>query len=321
MERRRLLLGLPAAFIASRVLAQPSGPLVAVRNFNNVMIAVTDLSRSIAFYQKLFGTPVRQSDDAVFHVGGEAQFFALTQARAGARAEILSYGLGVDGFAADRLAQALTGHGGAEPRITMRGDTPELFLNDPNGVRMQLQDARYMRGSGPRGEVLSPAARSVDRPAFDLRTINHVTLNTTEGAKSLAFYRDIFGLTIQSHQGTTITMGIGSTRQSVVFNTAANGGGTGGINHVCFTIKDFDPAHAMGVLTDSGLEPIEFGNASLIKPLTCRVRLRQRAANGGGPTSPLGTPELYFTDPDNIAIQLQDVSYCGGSGWLGQICS
>lgn len=318
MERRRLLLGLPATFIASGVLAQPSGPLVAVQHFNNVMIAVSDLPRSIAFYQKLFGTPIRQSDAAVFRVGDGAQFFALTQANAGA--QILSYGLGVDDFVADRVAQALAAHAGAEPRITRRGDTPEFFLNDPNGVRIQLQDSRYMHGSGPRGEVLSPAS-GTGRPAFDLRTINHVTLNTTEGAKSLAFYRDFFGLTIQSRQGTTVTMEIGSTRQSVVFNTAANGGGTGGINHVCFTIKDFDPAHAMGILINNGLEPIEFGNASLIKPLTCRVRFRQRAANGGGPTSPLGTPELYFTDPDNIAIQLQDVSYCGGSGWLGQICS
>jgi catechol 2,3-dioxygenase-like lactoylglutathione lyase family enzyme len=316
MDRRRVLLGLPATFIASGVLAQPSGPLVAARRFNNVMIAVSDLPRSISFYQKLFGAPASQPDAAIFLVGKAPQFFALTQARAGAKPEILSYGLAVDDFAAERVAQLLAGH---EPRITMRGGTPELFLNDPNGVKIQLQDSRYIHGSGVRGDVLPPA--SGGRPAFDLQTINHVTLNTTEGTKSLAFYQELFGLAVQSRQGTSVTMGIGSTRQSVVFNTAANGGGTGGINHVCFTIRDFDPARAMGVLTDSGLEPIEFGNASLIKPLTCRVRLRQRAANGGGPTSPLGTPELYFTDPDDIAIQLQDVSYCGGSGWLGQICS
>ncbi len=321
MERRRLLLGLPATLIGSRVLAQPSGPPVAVRRFNNVMIAVPDLARSIAFYQKLFGAPVRQSDDAIFRVGNESQFFALTQARTGDKPEILSYGLAVDDFAPTRLAQLLTGHDGTEPHVTMRGDTQELFLNDPNGVRMQLQDSRYVHGSGQRGDVLSPGPRSEEHPAFDLQTINHVTLNTTEGTKSLAFYQRLFGLRVQARQGTTITMGIGSTRQSVVFNTAANGGGVGGINHVCFTIKNFDPGRAMGLLTDNGLEPIEFGNSSLIKPLTCRVRLRQRAANGGGPTSPLGTAELYLTDPDNIAIQLQDVSYCGGSGWLGQICS
>jgi hypothetical protein len=43
-----------------------------------------------------------------------------------------------------------------------------------------------------------------------------------------------------------------------------------------------------------------------------------RMENRGGAKE--GTPELYFTDPDNIRIQIQDVSYCGGSGRLGQIC-
>ncbi len=314
MERRGLLLGLPAAFVASAALAQPSGLPIAVRRYSNVMIAVSDLGRSVSFYQTLFGTPISQPDAAIFRVG--PQFFALTQAGAGAKPEILSYGLAVDNFAVEPLAQLLAGY---EPRITMRGDTPELFLRDPNGVKLQLQDSRYMHGSGPRGDVLPPLR--VGRAAFDLQTVNHVTLNTTEGTKSLAFYGELFGLKVQSRQGSTVSMGIGSTRQSVTFNAAANTGGVGGINHVCFTIKNFDPGRAMGLLIDNGLEPIEFGNSSLIKPLTCRVRLRQRAANGGGPTSPLGTAELYLTDPDNIAIQLQDVSYCGGSGWLGQICS
>ena len=320
MRRRQLLLGMPATLaLSSTVSAQPSGLPVAVRGYNNVMIAVSDLARSVSFYRKLFGSPIAQPDATIFRVG--SQFFALTQARAGAKPEILSYGLAVDDFVPARLAQILTGHAGAEPSITMRGDTPELFLNDPNGVRIQLQDSRYVHGSGPRGDGLPSGPRGEVRPAFDLQTINHVTLNTTEGTKSLAFYQELFGLRIQSRQGSTVSMGIGSSHQSVTFNAAANTGGVGGINHVCFTIKNFDPGRAMGLLIDNGLEPIEFGNSSLIKPLTCRVRLRQRAANGGGPTSPLGTAELYFTDPDNLAIQLQDVSYCGGSGWLGQICS
>jgi hypothetical protein len=33
-----------------------------------------------------------------------------------------------------------------------------------------------------------------------------------------------------------------------------------------------------------------------------------------------GTPELYFTDPDGLLIQLQDTKYCGGAGSLGEIC-
>jgi len=30
---------------------------------------------------------------------------------------------------------------------------------------------------------------------------------------------------------------------------------------------------------------------------------------------------LYFTDPDGLLIQLQDVSYCGGGGFLGNVCA
>ena len=30
--------------------------------------------------------------------------------------------------------------------------------------------------------------------------------------------------------------------------------------------------------------------------------------------------ELTFRDPDNILVQLQDVTYCGGEGKLGERC-
>jgi hypothetical protein len=40
-----------------------------------------------------------------------------------------------------------------------------------------------------------------------------------------------------------------------------------------------------------------------------------RMPDRGG--APKGTPELYFTDPDGIRLQIQDVRYSGGSGYLG----
>ena len=29
---------------------------------------------------------------------------------------------------------------------------------------------------------------------------------------------------------------------------------------------------------------------------------------------------LYFTDPDGLLMQIQDVTYCGGGGVLGSVC-
>jgi hypothetical protein len=33
-----------------------------------------------------------------------------------------------------------------------------------------------------------------------------------------------------------------------------------------------------------------------------------------------GVTQVYTADPDNLRIQLQDVSFCGGSGALGNVC-
>jgi hypothetical protein len=48
-------------------------------------------------------------------------------------------------------------------------------------------------------------------------------------------------------------------------------------------------------------------------PMKSYISLRM--PNRGGAEG--GTPELYFTDPDGLLIQLQDVTYCGGGGYLG----
>jgi catechol 2,3-dioxygenase-like lactoylglutathione lyase family enzyme len=321
LTRRHALLALGAAMAAPRVLAQPAPRAIPTRRLNNVMIAVSDVDRSAAFYGKLFGAPVRQGDTAVFRVGEGPHFFALVPARGGAKPGYLSYGMTVADFDAEQVKRMLADLGATGAEISRRGDTPELFVPDASGIKIQLQHTAYGYGSGERGDMLPPAPVAATPAVFQLKTLNHVTLTITNGPREKEFYQSMFGLPIRAMQGTGGTFAIGEGTDGVVFSTTANTPNvTPGINHVCFTIENFDAERVMRTLIDNGFEPIEAGIAALIKPLTCRVRWRQRANNGGGPTSPLGTPELYFTDPDNIPIQLQDVSYCGGSGRLGQIC-
>jgi catechol 2,3-dioxygenase-like lactoylglutathione lyase family enzyme len=321
MTRRSALIALSSTMVSPRAMAQQTKAAIQTRRLNNVMIAVSNLERSSAFYEKLFGAAVRQGEAAVFRVGEGPHFFALTTAAGGTKPGFLSYGMTVADFDAERVMRTLAdlGFGGAQ--ITRRGDTPELFVPDPNGIRVQLQHTTYGYGSGARGEIFPPAPATTARPAFGLKTINHVTLTIANGPREKEFYQTALGLPVRAMQGAGATLAIGEGTDGVVFNgTANNPNATSGINHVCFTIENFDPERVMAILIENGLVPIESGIPALVKPLTCWVRWRQRANNGGGPTSPLGTPELYFTDPDNIRIQIQDVSYCGGSGRLGQIC-
>jgi catechol 2,3-dioxygenase-like lactoylglutathione lyase family enzyme len=319
MTRRGTLLAHTASIMSPPSMAQPTP--IQTRRLNNVMISVSNLERSKAFYERFFGPSVRLGDTLIFRVGDGPHFFALTPVKSGAKPDFLSYGMTVVDFDVERINRTLAEHGIANAEITRRGDTPELFLNDPNGIKVQLAHTSYGYGSGVRGDVLPPAPAVTVRPAFQIKTINHVTFTIANGAREKQFYQGVFGLPIRALQGDGVTLAIGEGTDGIVFNAAANNSNVvSNINHVCFTIENFDVERVMAVLIENGLDPIEQGVPALIKPLTCRVRWRQRANNGGGSSSPLGTPEVYFTDPDNIRIQIQDVSYCGGSGRLGQIC-
>jgi catechol 2,3-dioxygenase-like lactoylglutathione lyase family enzyme len=321
VTRRSALLALSATMVSPGLMAQQARPVIQTRRLNNVIIAVANLERSTAFYEKLLGPSVRQDDTVVFRVGEGPHFFALRAVKSGAKPDFLSYGMTVADFDAERTMRTLADLGIGGAQITRRGDTPELFVPDPNGIKIQLQHTTYGYGSGARGDTLPPAPKAAARSAFQPKSINHVTLTIANGAREREFYQTVFGLPIRAMQGDGVTLAIGEGTDGIVFNpTTNNPNAISGINHACFTIENFDAERVMAILTDIGLEPIETGIPALVKPLTCRVRWRQRANNGGGPTSPLGTPEVYFTDPDNIRHQIQDMSYCGGSGRLGQIC-
>src|ERR1700736_6359346 len=146
MTRRSALLALSATMVSPGLMAQQTRPAIQTRRLNNVMIAVSNLERSTAFYAKLFGPPVRQGDAVVFRVGGA--------------------------------------------QITRRRDTPELFVPDPNGIKVQLQHTTYGYGSGARGDLFPPAPTAVARSAFQLKSINHVTLTIANGAREKEFYSD-----------------------------------------------------------------------------------------------------------------------------------
>src|SRR6202521_1592578 len=256
MTRRSALLALSATMVSPGLRAQQTGPVIQTRRLNNVMIAVSDLDRSTAFYEKLFGPPVRQGDAIVFRIGEGPHFFALTAVTGGAKPDFLSYGMTVADFDAERVMRTLADLGVSGAQITRRRDTPELFVPDPNGIKIQLQHTTYGYGSGARGDVSPPAPTAVARSAFQLKSINHVTLTIANGAREKEFYQTVFGLPIRAMQGDGVTLAIGEGTDGIVFNAAANNpNAISGINHVCFTIENFDAERVMAILIDNGLEP------------------------------------------------------------------
>ena len=84
MTRRSLLLSLPGLAVARRLLAQQASPL-RIGGLHQVTLAVSDLERSLDFYQAVFGMPVQAREDGkiILRIGNGPHFLALTEAGSG----------------------------------------------------------------------------------------------------------------------------------------------------------------------------------------------------------------------------------------------
>src|SRR5881396_2313626 len=343
ISRRRLLVSLPAFVMAPRALLQARKPQIQARGINHVTLQVSDLKRSLDFYQGLFGMPVisRQGTTELnLRVGDGPQFLGLSSARSNAP-NINHICLAVENFDIDRLKSILRQHGitegeASEPmrmRVRMRGPeaggakegTAEFSVRDPDGLVVQLQDARYCGGAGVLGEVCSQPEPSPKKGLIRLRDWNHTTNFVSDPERSRKFYQDLFGFRIQAYQGPgSPVFNVGKSGQFLVWGGGGGGarGGAGaaarsaGINHFCWTMENFDPEKVIKTLESYGIKPR--GSAQGAPPPLVHY-ISMRMENRGGAKE--GTPELYFTDPDGLAVQLQDAKYCGGGGVLGDVCT
>lgn len=332
---RRSLLGSFGYLAASRVLsAQAVAPPIRVRSLNHMTLAVADPVRSQQFYQGLFGLPVqaRQGATTVLRIGSGPQFVALNKVAANAKAAIHHFCMTVDNFDSERIMQKLTAHGltkaeGAtmEPLkawVRVRREdtggakegTPELYFTDPDGIVVQLQDTTYCGGAGYSGSVCLAKPEPPPRKGLlAVQAFSHFTITVSNPQRSRDFYQALFGLPIQTYQGPTPALAVGPGPQFLMF--AGGPAAKPNIGHGCFTIDGFDPDKVLKTLSDFGITAR--GDArGPVGPLKSYVSMRMEDRGGARD----GTPELYFTDPDGILMQLQDVIYCGGGGYFGEVC-
>jgi catechol 2,3-dioxygenase-like lactoylglutathione lyase family enzyme len=208
-------------------------------------------------------------------------------------------------------------------QVSTRDGAQLVYAGDPDGIAFQLQDPSYCGGTGPLGNRCAPPQASPKKGLIALKGYSHCTVFATDAQRSNAFYQQLFGLKFRSYQGpTSPTLAVGPRVEFLMFT----GGGTArgaapappraaSINHFCMTLERFDADAVIRTLESYGIKPRE-SQTGPVGPM--RHYISMRMENRGGAKE--GTPELYFTDPDGILVQLQDVRYCGGAGVLGDVC-
>ena len=306
---------------------------------NHVELIVRDPQRTIEFYQGLFGLPIqaRREGTTILRLGDGPQFMAVRAVRAGENPALGRLGIAVDPFDIEGTSAALEAAGmtssgeGVPTDMAMRvwtvtrppangdGPTRELFAGDPNALVFQVVDRSHCGASGAAGNRCGIAERSPTPGLIQLRDLSHFTCRVTDAQRSQDFFRDVFGLSVQVYQATTPALGFGGGPQFLMFigggATTPGGQPQGAIDHVCFTMDGFDTEEVLATLADHGIRPQAQGEA---RDTPLRSFVSMRMPNRGGAEE--GTPELYFVDPDGLVIQLQDTTYCGGGGVLGDLC-
>src|SRR6185436_9138561 len=114
INRRELLLSIPALAAAPRLFSQDAKPpAIPVKAINHFELSVSDMKRSIDFYQGLFGMPVqaRWGDSVLMSIGKGPQFMLLNPAGSNPPSIAPRLGLSVENFNADRIVGMLEKQG------------------------------------------------------------------------------------------------------------------------------------------------------------------------------------------------------------------
>lgn len=335
--RRNLLAAMPVLALAPMSCAVESGPVpVAVRKLHSFRIRSRDVVRSVGFYQDVFGAPVqaRQGDEVVLRVGDGPHDFSISPAEPGEAPTIAHMGLSVADFDVDAAQEQLRAFGvepGPGPQspadrlavgltswVRQRsGGTRELYFADVEGLIYHLSSPMDCGGDGALGDVCDTVEPAPSTGMFQLVDYNHFTNFTANRGRANDFHRQVFGKEFQACQGPNApVVGVGDGFQFLMYAGASEEGPPENpalIHHVCFSMRDFDIDSILAQLTSYGLRPRPDGAET--EPLMHWVGMRMPNPEG----FEIGAPDVYFSDPDGIFIQMQDPSYCGG-GYLGENC-
>jgi catechol 2,3-dioxygenase-like lactoylglutathione lyase family enzyme len=344
LTRRALLAAAPAAAVfgsLSRTAFAQGAPGIRLQKINCFELRSSDVERTVALYQELFGMPVqsRHGGRVCLRIGEGPAFMAVRPLEAGETPAFTYIGYSVEGFDVTTQQAALNALGyetidppalsapGIENTmktwVRMRGDTPELYFSDARGLIVQLSGSEYCGGTGPLGADCA-APETVSAGLFALNEINHFTVFCSDGDGANKYYQDTFGLKVQAYQGPNgqgpngPVTGIGDGYQFVMYAGGTPPGqqpGPANIDHGCMNMHGFNVENIIAKLESKGFTKRPDGQRRA-DPLQHYVSLRM--PDRGGVEG--GTPELYFTDHDGLSMQLQDPSYCGGGGYLGNEC-
>jgi catechol 2,3-dioxygenase len=266
--------------------------LPATLRLGAVHLTVTDLDRSVAFYEEAIGLRLHRRDGAVAAMGvGEEVLLVLheepTARRAGRHAGLYHYALLFPSreelaHAALRLAATQTPIQGASDH----GTHEAIYLPDPNGNGIELAADRpreawpkpleYAGGPHPLdldGLLAAIAGEEPRGGAGPGLVVGHVHLHVGDLKRGLAFYRDVLGFELMTFMpGAAAFVSAGGYHHHLGFNIWRGEGvppdpaGRVGLRHWTVVLDDSEEVEAVRKrVRGAGIEVEDEGEGFLVR--------------------------------------------------------
>ena len=212
-----------------------------------VELAVSDLSRSVEFYERVLGLPLLAREEHTALLGPDREHPALVLGDIAAPTPLPPAAAGLYHVAwlhPSRAALAETARRVAAARWPLEGAADHgvseaLYLSDPDGLGIELYADRpreqWRRGPGGDGVAMVTLALDFDdllaqfsgTPAAALpaqTTVGHVHLKVADVARAVAFYRDALGMDVQAVLPSAAFLSAGGYHHHVGLNSWQSAG-------------------------------------------------------------------------------------------------
>ena len=340
MTRRELLVAGLAAAVAQPAAAlaesrgrvspvvPPTGAAAAgsalpirVSTLNHVSFGCADLRNTVAWYEKVLAIPRHAFQDygggqTVLRVSNDPPAYMALSQRSPESLQAPPtrrphFCWGIEGFNVHRVFEGLAEMPALARSVLREGTTINgVNFDGPDGAPLQFNPVIACGGLGFLGEVCDTGAEAVRRPGdpppIPVRTLNHIRYHVSDLSSALAWYQRLTDMPVvawqepaggrrtDGYEGRPIpVLRVGSGPQHLAL---VEGDGPEAFRlHVGLGVEGFNADTVMERLAEHGV--------------SAHVRLREGV-----------TKEVLVEAPDGVRLQLQDVSYCGGGGVLGNEC-
>jgi catechol 2,3-dioxygenase-like lactoylglutathione lyase family enzyme len=281
LSRRQLMKSLALGVVATAASSAIAAPAEAAEEkgfkataVNHISYNVPDYAKSRDFYMDLLGMRLTFDDgtQCALEFGSlkaPDSIYIRKVKQPGDKASVDHLALSVANFKAAEAEALLKRHGQTH---MYDGDTA-WFAWDPDGYVFQVCAEKgvypgsgvhnFDPSSGIAGAAKVNAARAKGVPGFKATAVNHISYNVADYAKSRDFFMDLFGMKLTYDDGKGCALEFGNPKSpDSLYIRNVKPGQKANVDHLAFSVANFNLKGAEAQLKNHGLEPKFDGDAA-----------------------------------------------------------